>query len=379
MSVATKVRRYQQSSGPRTVPTPRVSLAATTFNGTYLRPNIANGGVVPAAPPICTCPDIWIAGPTAVGNFQTALATTASYQQSSSANLTQLYDNYIYVRAMNGMSATQTRTVQLYYAPSGVIQWPGQWVNNVIPTDQSAPNGYINNLAAGQIGVADSTFLWRQVPPPPSGSDHYCLFAQLNSVDGTLNPFPDVTSQVDMGALITSNLNWGWRNTTLIAGAPTTFSVEVPLTIAQNMPPAYYSVFVSPVGFIGWNVWFTCSQNDANGKAIQLLSALITQDGAIMGAPSCLLNPGFNALITIYMESNGKSSSAGAKVPLAATYVTTSLEADDVVRRGLIDWDLQTRIRRSFGPEIGPTPVLLLGEYTHQLGGSNATGHSRRK
>jgi hypothetical protein len=357
---------------------PRVALDTATFNGVYMRPNIANGGAVPALAPVCTSPDIWIGGTTPVGNFQTALATATSYQTESSNNVTMNHDNYIYVRGLNNTSAAQTRSVQLYYAPSGVIQWPGQWQNNVIKTDQGNTAANITGLAAGAVGVADQTFLWPNVQPPPPGSDHYCLFAQFNDANNS-NPFPDIFTQLDMAALITNNLAWGWRNVTLVDGGQPTWQVKVPLTIAQNMRTAVYSLFVNPVGFLNWTVSFTCSQADADGNPIVLAPTTITQNGATYGAPSFRLNPGFNAIVTIVMQNNGNAASPGAKVPLTCTYQTAPHEVEEVIRRGLVDWRLMSRLRRAFGTQIGPTPVVPLGSMTHQHAPANGGARLHRK
>jgi len=151
-----------------TVPAPNFAPMAATFQGIYMRPNLSNGGAVPAAGPFCTCPDIWPAGTQPVPNFQTALATSQSYGSNPPDQITMNMDNYIYVRGLNGATANQTVTVALYYVPSGVIQWPSQWQNNVIKTDQGNTTANIANLAPGAVGVADQTFLWSNVQPPPS-------------------------------------------------------------------------------------------------------------------------------------------------------------------------------------------------------------------
>lgn len=378
MQTQTRVRTHRGASGPRVMPAPRIAQATATFNGVYMRPSISNGGAVPAITPVCTSPDIWIAGTQPVGNFQTALATTASYQTESPSNVAENRDNYIYVRGMNGTSAAQSRSVQLYYAPSAIIQWPGQWQNNVIKTDQGNTAANITSLAAGQIGVADQTFLWPNVQPPPAGSDHYCLFAQFNDANNS-NPFPDIFTQIDMAALIQNNLAWGWRNVTLVDGGQPTWQVEVPLTIAANMEPAVYSLTVNPTGFLNWTVSFTCSQADADGHPIVLAPTQIVQDGAAYGAPAFRLNPGFNAIVTVVMQSNGNPSSPGAKVPLSCTYQTAPHEVDEVIRRGLVDWRLMAGLRRAFGERIGPTPVLPLGSMTHQIAPTNGGARARRK
>ena len=354
------------ASGSQVVPAPQTNLDAATFNGVYLRPNFSNGGLVPAQGPLCTSPDIWIAGTQPVGNFQSALATAASYQTESSSNISQGNDNYIYVRALNGTSVAQSRTVQLYYAPSALILWPSQWQNNVIKTDQGNAMANISDLAAGQVGVADQTFLWPNVQPPPAGSDHYCLLAQLNDANND-NPFPSISSQLDLAALIANNLGWGCRNVTLIAGGPATFQFEAPLTIPQFMPTGTYLLLVNSTGFLNWTTWFTCSQADANGNPIALPPTEIVVDGGFLGAPACTLAGGFDAIITLYMQSNGNSASPGASVTLSCLYMTNPAETEEMVRRGLVDWNLNAKLGRALDPEIAPTPVVFLGAQTWQL------------
>jgi hypothetical protein len=365
-----RVRNEYGRRGTVAVPRPSIAAATSTFNGTYMRPNLANGGSVPATGTMCESPDIWIAGTTPVANFQTALAATASYATQSSSNI---YtggpgggpSNYIYVRGTNGATTTQSNTVQLYYSPNGVIQWPSQWQNNTIPTDQGTNVANINNLAPGQVGVADATFLWSNVQPPPAGSDHYCLFAQLNNATNS-NPFPQVYTQLDMAALIANNLGWGWRNTVEVASNVPTWSYNMTLTIPENIPTtATYFVYVNPTGFIGWNVAFKCSETDANGNPIQLLSTAIQQNGQLAGT-NCVLEPGFNAVVTIEMYSNNVASSPGATIPLGCSYQTTTTEADLAINSGLVDWGLM-RLMSYYGIGIGPTPWVPLGSQSYTI------------
>lgn len=367
MVTQTKRRIHAVAHGPRIVPAPRTALDASTFNGTYLRPNLSNAGTVPAQGPYSTCPDIYPAGTTPVAHFQTALATTQSYQTDPPDQITLGYDNYIYVRGLNGASTNRTNTVQLYYAPNAIIQWPGQWQNNTIQTDQGNTQANITNLAPGQIGVADQTFLWKDVQPPPSGSNHYCLFAQFNDANNS-NPFPAVYTQLDMATLISTNLGWGWRNVALVSAALPTWQYEMGLTIPQNVPTtANYFVYVTPTGFTGWQVAFNCSQLDVNGKAIILPQQTILQNGALMGV-TCSLAPGFNAIVTIYMFQGHAASNPGATIPLGCSYQTASpSEAEEAVRRGIVDGAFMRKVQRAFGPEIGPTPWVGLGAQTYRL------------
>lgn len=333
------------------VPAPTFSPAASVFPHVYMRPNTGNGGAVPAQGTLCTSPDIWPAGTAPVPSFQTALATPQSYATNPPDQITLHEDNYIYVRGYNGAQSTQSVNVSLYYSPSGVIQWPSQWQNNVIKTDQGNSSANISNLAPGTVGVADQTFLWSNVQPPPSGSDHYCLISQFNDANNS-NPFPAIYTQLDLAALITNNLGWGWRNVQLVsAGAQPTFSFALSLAIPQNVTPGSntYFVYVNPTGFNGWNVSFQCSQSDSKGNPIRLDKTQITSSGQLLGT-TCYLEPGFSAMVTVYMYQGSQPAAQGATVPLAASYQTSQgWETEEAFRRNLIDWHFMHRFQQTFG------------------------------
>lgn len=358
------------SRGPVGLPvSPLLADATAAFNGIYLRPNSNSSGSVPAASPYSASPDIWLAGTTPVANYQTALATSSSYASSSSNNIYSGQTNLIYVRGKNGATANKTNTVMLYYAPSGVINSPSQWQNNIIKTDLGQTQGNITNLAPGTVGVCDATFTWTNVVPPPPGSDHYCLFAQFNDAQNS-NPFPNVETALDMGALIMNNLGWGWRNTSMISATPTWQYTE-PLNIPVDYPTTNaYSIFVAPVGYVGWSVEFYSSRNDAKGNPIRLNKTQISQDGQLLGVGSAVLDPGFQSLMTVNMYSpNGQPAPVGATVPLSCNYVATGANLLEAVYRNLIDWHFMYRVKRSCPELFGITPTAWIaqGYYNWQV------------
>jgi hypothetical protein len=352
--------------GPVALPRPRALQATSTFNGIYLRPNSDNTGTTPAGGPYCTSPDIWLAGTTPVANYQTALATDQSYGAASSNNIYSGQSNILYLRGKNGSTVTKTINATLYYAPSGIIQSPSWWQNNIIKTDAGMPTANIVNLAPGVVGVCDATFVWQNPVPPPPGSDHYCLFAQFNDANNS-NPFPNVETPLDMGALIMNNLGWGWRNTSMIASTPT-WSFSEPLTIPSDYPTTQaYSVYISPVGFVGWTAEFYCSQTDAKGNKIALGRTTVTQDGVLLGVSQAILDPGFTGLLTVNMYSpNGQGPAAGSSVPVSCNYVTSSTaELHEAVARGLVDAGFMHRLRRSCpGLMVSPSAWIVQGSYT---------------
>lgn len=358
------------SRGPVALPVADATLAAAGFNGSYMRPNSSNTGTVPAGGPYSASPDIWLAGTTPVSNYQTALATPASYASSSNNNIYSGQTNLIYVRGKNGATVNKTNTVTLYYAGSGIINSPSQWQNNVIKTDLGQDHGNITNLAPGSIGVCDATFTWMNVVPPPPGSDHYCLFAQFNDANNS-NPFPRVDTALDMSALIMNNLAWGWRNTSMIA-ANATWQYSEPLNIPIDYPTTNtYSIYVTPVGYVGWDVEFYSSRNDARGNPIRLGRTTIKQDGVLLGVSNAVLDPGFQSLMTVNMYSpSGQQPPAGATVPMSVNYIPSSqAEIRESVHRNLVDWRFMHRLRRMCPEAFGVTPLpwIIQGTYNWQV------------
>jgi hypothetical protein len=361
--------------GPVPLPRPASALGFNTFNGVYLRPNSNDDGTVPSASPYCASPDIWLAGTNAIPNYQTALATTQSYASSSSNNVYTGQTNLIYVRGRNGASSNKTINVTLYYAPSGVIQSPSTWQGNVIPTDNNQQQGYIKDLAPNTVGVCDATFTWQKPVPPPPGSDHYCLFAQFNDANNS-NPFPNVETALDMGALIMNDLGWGWRNTTTLS-APVNWSCTEPLTIPSNFPTTQaYSIYISPKGYVGWDAEFYASRADAKGNPIRLARTRVTADGQLLGVAQAFLDPGFNTLMTINMYSpNGQQATPGATVNLSCNYAARGADLREAVARGLVDWQFMARLRRYF-PEVGVGPTAWIPEGSYNVTAKAATLHN---
>jgi hypothetical protein len=310
-----------------------MSTTITTYNDIFMRPNLTDPvGQIPSAPPVTDCPDIICAGQTPIANFQTVLASTASWNQSYPANLSQGLPNYIYVRGMNNYSGAQTGQVYLYYMPNSIINWPNQWVSNQIPTtrDKSDPDYWYANLtaaASGDVVVGDAPFLW--VPGPvPSGSDHYCLIAQVVTSEHP-NPIPGATSVTyeDMGTLVANNPAFGWRNTVLLnANAPNqTFNTT--LTIPESVGTTQtVNLYVACSGIpAGYSVGFTCSATDANGNPITLPETTVTAPNQTIGVTAPLA-PGFEAVVTLEIWGNAQMSS-GSGFSLEAAYnPSTTLE-----------------------------------------------------
>ncbi|PTR23346.1 hypothetical protein [Pseudomonas sp. GV085] len=365
--------------GPAALPSIDVqSLAATYSQGIYMRPNQSNEGTVPAGSPLSACPDIWIAG-MPVPNYQSALATATSYATQSADNITQGHPNYIYIRGKNGTAIPRTTKVQLYGVPCAAIQWPSNWANFSIPTDQDHPDGtppiYVSsmvNLGAGTIGVAADTFVWANPQPPTDGSSHYCLITWLNNAN---NPFPDVLTQLDMSALITNNLQFGWRNVSMQSAQSPTIQISTQLIIPDDVSAGSreYSLQVTNNGFApntdgrGWTFDLTCSRTDAKGKSISIVNTAMPDQGHFVGV-RCWLEPGYSATLTLNLYRNsGPVSLPGASMDITPAYYSdgTKAELEEALQRGLVDFALSHALHSAYRggttADIRPRPVVLLG------------------
>jgi hypothetical protein len=193
------------------------------------------------------------------------------------------------------------------------------------------------------------------------------LIAQFNDAANS-NPFPDITTALDLGGMITNNLGWGWKNTTYIsAPGGAAFAYSTPLTIPLNTvaPGNTFMVWVNPTNYIGWSVQFSCSQTDSNGKVISLGSqpVQVTANGQIIGL-IVTLEPGFNALMSVTLYSNGNSQQAGATMPLMCSYQAQGAAVHEAYARGLVDPAFTRAIRdgmRGANHMLGVTPTAYVG------------------
>lgn len=327
----------------------------------YMRPNLNNNGNLPAAAPYNYCPDIWPVQTMPLANYKTVLASQPSYRSQPPNQVVLNETNYIYVRAFNGSSTTQTNSVTLYYSATNLIQYPGLWENNVILTDQGNNSGAIT-VAPGTVGVADATFLWVN-PQPALGGVGFGLVAQFNDPQNS-NPPPPADSPINMAALIQNNLQWGWSNLVLLNGpSDLTYSFNTGITVPQGFQTGMYALTANCVNFQGWQVSFQCSQTDSHGNPISLPVTNIINNNALVGLNNVVLAPGYNAVLSVYLYNpQNLPMQAGANVSMQLSYITSNAqEYDEAVAKGVVDWELT----RSLATEGMPLrAIVTLGTVT---------------
>lgn len=363
--------RLLNPAGPRALSTTDARQDNAVVAGLYMRPNLDSDGSIPAKGLLYECPDIWPSGTQPINDYNTKLADqndrTYGYGVDSSADVVLNSDNYIYVRVKNGATDPRRAFLRLYYAPSGILQWPQKWRGNVLRTDEGADHVNLVDVPPGTVAVGDRPFVWPYVPEPPVGQ-HYCLFAQINDAANG-NPFPpDSTNPLDLAALINKNLGWGWRNVAVVEHDAAGFHDEQTLDVAATVDDTYtYDAAVQVWGYTGWHVSFTCSQNDADGQQIALAKTRVTQDGGKYGVPNFRLPPGFTSVVSIYLYNDDKvPMGANPKVKLVSHYLPDGDFVKAATLAGLVDWD-ETRDRARWTNDTTPTPAVLIGSFTYRF------------
>jgi hypothetical protein len=234
----------------------------TQWNDLFIRANLSSPpGQVPVTGDLSNCPDI-IPVRNPVQDPQATYSTDASYSQNYSNQVAQGAPTYIYVRAKNLGAAAEGGTVNLYAVGNSLINWPSQWLPNPLSTDGNPPSTTVTlpSTAVGNVVVTPQPFYWVPGSPPP-GSDHYCLFALLdtpNKPNPLLHGTLPSTFQT-MAQLITSYPNIGWKNVAEVsADAPTWTQSQTIMVPPGQTPGARLHIFVfgSP-GLVGGQVAFS--------------------------------------------------------------------------------------------------------------------------
>jgi hypothetical protein len=329
--------------------------ATTTWVDFAVRPNTTSPeGQVPVTGPIVVCPDI-IPQTTAVHDPQSVFSTPASWAESYPAQVQQGAANYIYVRARNFDTGPETGTIRLYAVGDSLIQWPSQWINSPLEVQTGGSTVPISAQTSQEIVVGAQPFYW-QAPPPPAGSDHYCLFSL---VDTPKTPNPLLHSNVPdnyntMVDLVTNSLNVGWKN---IAEVPTNvptwtsqMTLNIPPTAEANQQLHIYAFGTS--GTVGGQVAVSSGDSQGFDPVVNIAQTTIQSSSETYGlitTPSPGLaktvlnvsfwtsnsNPGFKDRIVVVagwvppsIESIGYLIAAGAarRLPLALAADTIGWE-----------------------------------------------------
>jgi hypothetical protein len=358
------------NASARQISTPRLAVSASTYDGFFLRDNLASGGQVPAAPPYNQCPDIIQSG-SPIPNAQSTLSAISSWQTIYDCQPVIGAPNYYYLRGMNGTAPQGAETFQLklFWAPAQLILFPATWKNNPLT---AATGGETVAVTAdpGHIGVGDEPFLW-QAPPAPTGSTFYSLVAQAVGANGVTPPLP--TDWIGMSQLLTQQLSVGFRNMVYVDPSAPAWAHQVGVTIPSSVSEkASLRLMVTASGFTGCSLGLIADRFTSEQEMIALRPVQLT-DGFTTGI-QFTADPGFTSQLTVQCWNPGSAVPAGSTITLLVSALVPENAIADAIRRGALHsrYSRQMFAEGSVDPQVGvgPQPLLPLGTVSFVAGPS---------
>jgi hypothetical protein len=339
---------------------------ASTYDGFFLRDNLASDGVVPAGAPYNQCPDI-IQSPTPIPDPLTTLSTLASwdrmYRTEPAAGT-----NYYYARGLNGKTdGTFDGQMSLFWAPAELILFPSLWKNNPLQTSSGKETVNVS-AAAGHIGVGEDPWVLR-TPASSNGSSTFTSFIAQN-LAGSI---PTISDWIDMSTLMTQQLNFGWRNAVTFDPAGNggmmlhRMGLTIPGTVGQQ---GTLLITLSANGFVGDTVSLIADRYTPEQQPLQIQPTKISQNGGMIGIQANL-DPGFLAHLTVqYWNTSDHVPAAGSTLTLTASYLVPETLLARAISAGVVDSRVSQMVARQFN--IHPQAVAPLGAVTFIAGPSGS-------
>ena len=328
---------------------------ASTFNGFYLRNNLASTGAVPAASPYNQCPDI-IQSDVPIADPEITLSSLASWQTFyNTAPVAGA--NYYYVRGLNGALTAFSGTASLYWAPAQLILFPSTWKNNPMTTAKGQESV---NIAApsGHIGVGSNAFVFQNRGQLDAGAESFYSFVVQNSA----TPIPEISNWIEMSQLMTQQLSFGFRNTVSFDPASGEMlyrlGINIPFTIGQS---ATLQLTLTATGFASDDtVGFIGDCFTPEMKAISLLPVKMGSGPYVAGI-SINVDPGFSSSLAVqYWNTSNTLPAPGSTITLSVNYVVPPEQVELALQMNVLDsqYSLQNAKARL---STQPQPVVPVG------------------
>ncbi len=337
------------------------------FDNVYLRCNLGCDGTTPETGSHAESPDMFSSGIEAIPDFQKALSTPESYEKQPEDKSVVERVNYCYLRCKNNTDKIISAKAQLFYTDSSVVLWPDSWKPMKVDFKEDTLND-IRNISPGGIGVVERPFIWNMPSLPRTGS-HYCYIGRL-STEETPNPIPPVEHPIEMSSLMQNNLMYAQRNIEIIKTDPghDGFYNVVISASKELQKPSIYHLFFYPYDIQGWDVEITCSMTDSEGEKIGQTRTNIPNNKHIY-CGQCLLEPGFNAVITVYIYYNGIRPKATSKSKFVLEYAVPWDEIPYAKKMGVYNEphnDLLMKCANSVNSDISRNTAAFasMGDYT---------------
>jgi hypothetical protein len=338
---------------------------AATYDGFYLRDNLASKGQVPALSPFSLSPDI-IGSAVPIPNAQTALSSQDSWQT--------IYEvkpapgaNYYYVRGLNGSSQPFQGQVSLYCVPAQLLLFPSLWKNSPLTTANGLDTVSVS-ASPGHIGVGNDAYVlqWPAAQSQASNST-FCSFIAQN----TAGPIPAINDWLALSQLLTQQLNFGWRNSVTFDpvaddGMLQRIGLSVPPSVSES---ATLQIIVTATGMAGDTISLLGDCFTPEQRQIVLLPAKLSDPysaGLVV-----TLDPGFQSSLAIqYWNTSGNVPAPGASLTVTVNYVVPTSRIERAVSLGVLSSGYSRAASRQLGVTVGPQQVAPVGAVTFVVGSS---------
>lgn len=303
--------------------------------GFLVRANLDDTGALPRTGGWTGCPDIVVAGTTALSRQE----IIASYGSVTDKTLSQGLTNYVYLRAKNMNSTPLTQLGYVFEVPGSLVLHPEQWYswNNVLGYDVKNPNpggggpsiihqtGPQTLTANGNQIVATEAFTWK-----PDTTEHHCLVGVVaNSWNDVLKGFPTGGNSMEgLAQWIYNNGSIGWHNVNIQAITSTVYENQIAYTNKGQDTPITFTIVAENVP-VGAKVSFSSQNSTTEGRTISVGWTTVSTD-----TPGKTVNPdfevgttlnvnaGYSTIITYRTDFAGTSPPANFKMHMKATVTT---------------------------------------------------------
>lgn len=334
--------------------------------GFLVRNNLNDTGTLPRTGGWTGCPDIIVAGTTAMSRED----MITSYGSVTDKPLTQGLTNYLYVRAKNLNPTPLSQVAYLFEVPGSLVLRPEIWyrATNLVgydvrnpgdghtgaPDDPKIIQKYAQTLTAqpNQVVVTDA-YTWK-----PEDTEHHCLVAVVaNSWKDVLTNYPQGGSMDALAQWIYTNPSMGWHNVNIQPITSTIYEAQIPYPSAPTDSSVTFTIVAQNVP-VGARVSFSANTSTASGQTIG-------QDWVTVSAPvgggninpdfevgiTLTVNAGFATIITYRTDFNGTTPPANFKMSMKVTKAVVPPAPQNSLAASFMRTDnLSTSFYRSHSP-----------------------------
>lgn len=323
----------------------------TKWNDVYSRSTLNDSGTSPR-PGTAASPDIIPYGLSPIDN-PGDFFVVKNWDKDLGKTLDARIMNYIYFRASNLAGKEQTGKLYLYYSQASLLLYPNLWEKNVLKTQDGKDHYEFKVSKDGKLvsGMDDKqgTFVWK---PEMITNDHYCLVGRIVTPDHP-NDIPKVGDIDDFSVFIATNLNYAWRNVTVIDRNSPDWSQTV--DYAQGDLAGAIKFILKCTNLpIGSEVMFSCHTTGPK-PLIAIEKTKITSSESQLCGVECNVPAGFKGDITYSYWSNGIKPAKGFKIDLEAVYIPNEASRLHVLGlcKPMSEFGLNEELMDGIGPKVG--------------------------